>query len=406
MEKINQFGHKEKKDNKKLYFIDIVSFLMGFAAALFAYILSSYFKEVMGTDNIGIIYFISYVFVLILLLNLHKIIYVFGKSFVLHISFLLKIIAVVGLLSVPVSFAGIGFLIIYTIAGTLSWTVLSLILESFSVDCESGRIRGAHLSISNVGFLLGPLLSAQLLEKYGFNGVFFVSLLVYIVIFIFSLTYIRKTNHHFKQKIKVAELLKKVSKRKNILRIFYVSFVLEFFYALMVIYVPIYLLEKGFNWDQLGVAFTIMLIPFVFIQYPVGLIADKKTGEKEMLLFAFFILGISTILFYFSDSLDIMVWTTILLLGRIGAALVEVLRESYFFKRIDGDDVDVVNFFNTSRPVAFIVATAISSLLLIFFPISSVFILVAVVCFSAIYPTFKLADNKSEKDVKREYLEI
>ncbi len=399
MEKINQFGHVEKKDLKKLFFIDVVSFLMGFAAALFAYIVSSYLKEVMGTDNVGVVYFVAYVIVLILLLNLHKIIYIFGKSFVLHVSILLKIISVVGLLMVPVSFTGIWFLILYTIAGALSWTILSVILESFSVDNESGRIRGAHLSVSSAGFLLGPLVSAQLLGKYSFDGVFFVSLIVYVVIFIFSLVYIRKTNHKFQQKIKVGELLKKVYKRKNIMRIYYVSFVLEFFYALMIIYVPIYLLEKGFSWDQLGVAFTIMLIPFVLIQYPIGLIADKKTGEKEILLFSFFILGVSTLLFYFSDSKDIMVWTTILLLGRIGAALVEILRESYFFKRIDGNDVDIMDFFGTSRPVAFIVATACSSLILIFSSISVIFILVALVCFSAIYPTFKLADNKSEKEM-------
>lgn len=406
MKEINQFGHAEEKNHKKLYFIDIVSFLMGFGAALFAYIISSYFKEVMGTDNVGVVYFVAYAITLVILLNLHKIIYIFGKSFVLHVSLLLKIIAVFGLLVVPVSFSGMGFLILYTIGGTLSWSVLSLIIESFSVDDESGRIRGAHLSVSNAGFLLGPLLSAQLLEKYNFEGVFFVSLAVYIVIFVFSLVYIRKTNHHFKQKIKVGELLRKVAKRKNIMRIYYVSFVLEFFYALMVIYVPIYLLERGFNWDQLGVAFTIMLIPFILVQYPVGLIADKKTGEKEFLLFAFFILGVSTLLFYFSDSKDIMVWTTILLLGRIGAALIETLRESYFFKRIDGNDVDIVDFFGTSKPVAYIVATACSSVILIFSSISSIFILVALVCFSAIYPTFKLADNKSEKELKRDELAV
>jgi MFS family permease len=402
IKKINNFNHSEKIDRKKVYFIDMVSFLLGFAAALFAYVISSYYKEVLGTDNVGIIYLFAYLVVLFLLLNLHKIIYIFGKSFVLHVSILLKVIAVIGLIMVPVSFTGIWFLILFTVAGTLSWTVLSAILESFSADGESGRIRGAHLSISNAGFLLGPLLSSQLLGKYGFNGVFFVALIVYIVVLIVSLVYIRKTNHKFRQKINAMEVLKKVYKRNDILKIYYVSFVLEFFYALMIIYAPLYLLEKGFSWDQLGVAFTIMLIPFVLVQYPIGLLADKKTGEKEFLLFSFFILGFSTLIFYFTDSKDIMVWTTILLLGRIGAALVEILRESYFFKRIDGNDVDIIDFFGTSRPVAFIVATAISSLMLLFASTKEIFLLVAIVCFSAIYPTFKLADNKSEKDLKKE----
>ncbi|KKP66903.1 MAG: hypothetical protein UR66_C0003G0057 [Candidatus Moranbacteria bacterium GW2011_GWE1_35_17] len=402
MKNKNQFGHVEKIDRKRVHFINITSFLMGFAAALFAYVVSSYFKEVLGTDNVGFIYLLAYLIILFILLHLHKIVYIFGKSFILHLSVVLKIISVCGLLIFPVSFTGIWFMILYTIAGTLSWTILSSILESFSVDNESGRIRGMHLSISNAGYLVGPLLSAQLLNKYGFDGVFFVSLVVYVFILIFNLVYIRRTNHRFRTKINVNELLKKVYKRKNIMRIYYVSFVLEFFYALMIIYVPIYLLEKGFTWDQLGVAFTVMLIPFVLVQYPVGLMADKKTGEKEFLIFSFFILGISTLLFYLSDSKDIMVWTTILVLGRIGAALIEILRESYFFKRIDGNDVDIVDFFNTSRPVAFIIATAISSILLLFFSTTSVFLLVAIVCFSAIYPALKLADNKSERDAKKE----
>ena len=391
------FRHKEKIDRKKVHLINITSFLMGFVASLLAYVMSFYLKEVMETDNVGVIYLLSHLIILLVLLHLHKIIYFFGKTAILHIVIFFKIISVVGLLAFPISFAGLWFMVLYIVVGTLSWTVLSSILESFSIDNESGRIRGVHLTVTNAGYLMGPLLSTQLLGKYGFEGIFFLSLVIYILMFVFNLVYIRRTNHKFRRKINATALIKKVYKRKNIMRIYYVSFALEFFYALMIIYVPLYLLEKGFSWDQLGVAFTLMLIPFVLVQYPMGLIADKKTGEKEFLLFSFFILGLSTLMFYFSDSKDIMVWATILVLGRIGAALVEILRESYFFKRIDGNDVDIVDFFGTSKPVAYIAATAISSLMLLFFEINSVFILVSIVCFSAIYPTFKLADNAVEK---------
>jgi len=315
---------------------------------------------------------------------------------------MMKIIAVAGLLYFPVSFTGIWFLIVYIISGTLAWTSLAAILESFSIDRESGRIRGMHLSVTNAGYLLGPLLSTQLLDRFSYDGIFALSLLVFCVMLVFNISYIRKTNHKFKKKVNAMEMLKKVVKRKNIMKIYYVSFALEFFYALMIIYVPLYLLDKGFGWDQLGVIFTLMLIPFVLVQYPVGLIADKRTGEKEILLFSFFILGISTLMFYMSDSKDIMVWATILILGRIGAALVEILRESYFFKRIDGNDVDIIDFFGTARPVAYIVATTLSTLLLAFSSMPSIFLLVALVSFSAIYPTFTLADNKSEKDLDKE----
>jgi len=167
----------------------------------------------------------------------------------------------------------------------------------------------------------------------------------------------------------------------------------------MLIFTPLYLLDLGYSWHQLGVAFTIMLIPFVLIQYPMGILADKKTGEKEFLILAIFIMGISTLIFYCASSPDIVVWTLILLATRIGAALIEILRDSYFYKRIDGHDVDIIDFFRTSRQVAYITAAILSSLTLFFFPMKAIFLLVSIVVFSALYPAFQLADNASEEEM-------
>lgn len=397
--KINNFKHREKIDRKKLHYTYMVAFLMGFSTALLSYVISTYLKNILGTDSIGFVYLIAYSIVLVLLLNLHKIIRVFGKSFALQVAFVFKIIAVSGMLFYMDSFYGVIFLMIYVLAGTIAWASLDGIIESFSRDSESGRIRGAHLAIMNAGFMMGPFISSQLLDKYGFSGVFSAALISFSIVFIAALLGIRKTNHRFVKKIKALDALKKVSKRKNIMRIYYLSFVLEIFYALAIIYVPIYLLGKGFTWDQLGVAFTIMLIPFVLIQYPTGVLADKRTGEKEFLFFSFLILGFSTLMLYLSDSPNIMVWTTILLLGRIGAALVEILRESYFYKRIDGNDIEIIDFFKTARPVAYIAAAVLSSLILVFSDVRSIFLALAIICFSAIYPTFKLVDNKCEKEI-------
>jgi MFS family permease len=372
---------------------------MGFAGALLGYVLSTYISEILGTDNVGLVYLFSYAIVLFLLLNLHKIVRVFGKSFILQSSFVFKIIAVTGLLLMPFSSVGMWFLILYIISGTLSWTAIDGITESFSSDSESGRIRGSHLAIMNAGILMAPLLASQLLDKYGFQGIFLASFLTNSLLLVIAMLGIRRTNHKFKKNINVKKLIQKFSKRKNIMRIYYVSFALDFFYAVMVIYAPLYLLSRGFTWDQLGWVFTIMLVPFVLIQYPMGILADKRTGEREFLMFSFLILGISTIMFFISDSSSIMVWTMILVLGRIGAALAEILKESYFYKRIDGNDVDIIDFFKTSGPVAYIAATAISGIILTFLSINFIFLVLAIICFSAFYPTFRLVDNRSEKDV-------
>ena len=373
--------------------------MLGFSQALLAYVMSSYFKQSAGTDNVGIFYLLSYVIVLIILLNLHKLVKEFGKVFVFYLAFILKLTAITALILLPFSVWGIVSLILYIIAGVLVWVSLDAILESSSEDRSSGKIRGINLTIMNAGFILGPLISSKILEEIGFTGIFFVSLIIHSIVFSVGLISLKRTNYKFRSKLGVKDLIKKVIQRKNVMRIYYISFTLDFFYALMLIFTPLYLLDLGYSWHQLGVAFTIMLIPFVLIQYPMGILADKKTGEKEFLILAIFIMGISTLIFYCASSPDIVVWTLILLATRIGAALIEILRDSYFYKRIDGHDVDIIDFFRTSRPVAYIAAAILSSLTLFFFPMKAIFLLVSIVVFSALYPAFQLADNASEEEM-------
>lgn len=361
--------------------------------------MSSYFKLAIGTENVGIFYAVSYIIFLFILLNLHKFVRTLGKANVFYFSLLAKLIVIFGLILMEPSKSGILLMILYIILGSIEWVALDFIIEDVSTDRMSGRIRGMHLTILNAGFLFGPFLATYFLDKINFSGVFVLALIFNIFVFIFALIGFRNVNEKFEQKLKVSDILKKTLARKNIMRIYYISFVLEFFYALMVIYTPIYLRDLGFSWGDIGKIFTVMLIPFVIFQYPAGLLADKKMGEKELLILAILIMGISTMLIYFMGTGSVVRWSLILFATRIGASLIEILRDSYFYKRIDCRDVDVIDFFRTSLPMAYIFATILSSFVFLFLPIKFVFILTGLIVLSALYPAFLLTDNRSEKDM-------
>lgn len=391
--------HDEQLDANKIKLTGFISFLMGFSQAVLIYVISSYFKLATGTENVGIFYAVSYGIFLIILLNLHKVVRIFGKANVFYFSLLTKIIAIVCLIFSAPSMTGILLLMLYIILGHIEWVALDIIIESFSTDRMSGRIRGLHLTILNAGFLFGPFVSTYILEKIGFNGIFVFSLIFNAFVLIFALIGFRNINHKFEQKLKVLDILKKVLQRKNVMRIYYISFVLEFFYALMIMYTPLYLRDLGYSWENIGLIFTAMLIPFVIFQYPMGILADKKTGEKEFLIFSLIIMALSTIGVYFIGAGSLFIWAAILFATRIGAALIEILRDSYFFKRIDGYDVDLINFFRTTVPAAYIVAAMLSSFVFLFLPIKFAFLLAGVVILSALYPAFKLQDNKCEAEI-------
>lgn len=391
--------HDESLDENKIKLTTFVTFLMGFSQSVLVYVMSSYFKLATGTDNVGIFYAISYIIFLIILLNLHKLVRILGKSNVFYFALLFKIIIITILTQTVPSMSGALLLMVYIILGHIEWVALDFIVEGFSIDRQSGRIRGMHLTILNVGFLFGPFVSTYILDRMDFHGIFVFSLIFNAFVLIFSLISFRNVNHRFEQRLNVIDILRKSFARKNIMRIYYISAVLEFFFALMVIYTPIYLRDLGYSWADIGWIFTAMLVPFILVQYPMGVLADKKTGEKEFIIFALSAMGISTLAIFFMGTGTVVMWAIMLFATRIGAALIEILRDSYFYKRIDGHDVDMINFFRTALPVAYICATILSSFVFIFLPVKFAFILTGLVVLSALIPAFKLTDNRCEAEL-------
>ncbi|MDP1834214.1 MAG: MFS transporter [Candidatus Moranbacteria bacterium] len=397
---MKQNKHNERLDETRLRLSSFVTFLMGFSQAVLIYVMSSYFELATGMQNVGVFYAFSYGIFLLILLNLHKLVRLWGKSNVFYFSLLANIVVITLLIFAQPSMIGVALLMLYIILGHIEWVALDVIVESFSVDRMSGRIRGLHLTILNAGFMFGPFASTYILDRMDFQGIFIFALIFNCFVFIFALIGFRNINHKFEQKLKVMDILRKVRRQADIMRIYYISFVLEFFYALMIIYTPIYLRNLGYSWENIGWIFTAMLAPFVVLQYPMGILADKKTGEKEFLIVALLLMACSTSAIYFIGTGTATIWAIVLFATRIGAALIEILRDSYFFKKIDAADVDLINFFRTSVPAANIMAAALSSVVLIFAPIKFTFILTGLVVLSALYPAFKLVDNASEKEMR------
>ena len=390
--------HREQFDHVRTHRLGWVAFLFGFSDSFLIYILSSYFAEAIGSDNVSVFYFLAFGSIVALLFFLHASIRMIGSSSLFLFLLFAVIVAQIPLVFLPISLAGSALVMIYLIVTALAWVVFDMLLERFSKDAYSGRIRGLHLSAINLGFLFAPFLAALVLGHYGFSGVFFVSLIFYSALFLLSLVFLFGSNMRFEQRISPTEIFRKVFHRSDILRIYAVSFALNFFYATMIVYTSLRLRELGMTWGDIGIVFTVMLLPFVLVQYPLGVIADKRMGEKELLIVALFLSSISTAALVWIESTSVLVWAGALFVTRIGIAGIEVLSDTYFYKRIEGDDGDLIAFFRTARPMGNIIAALFLGTWLLFFSLSSVFLLPAIVLALAIIPAFLLDDNLSERD--------
>jgi MFS family permease len=401
MRDLEAVRHKDNFNRRKVRMITGLSLLLGFLDAFFLYVLSSYFATIVRSEDVSGFYLAAFIIVLILLANLQPLVQSVGKARLLLFFVALAIGTSFTLSLTEPSWIGAGLVIAFLIANNGMWVVMDVILEDFSSDHVSGRIRGFYLTIMNAGFLFAPFLSTRVLDGYGYPGVFTVLTIGYALILVAALFLFSRHVTAPRPRIPFIETLRRASRSRDFLRIYHISCILEFFYVVMVIYSPIYLLSLGFSWTELGIIFTIMLIPFVLVQYPLGILADTNWGEKELLFGSLALLALSTLLVGWVHTPEIIVWGAILFATRLGAAAIEILRDSYFYKQIDGNDADLVALFRTARPVANLVSALLTLALLAVLPVRALFFVVALVAVSGLFSAAFLRDHASEREQKQ-----
>jgi MFS family permease len=164
----------------------------------------------------------------------------------------------------------------------------------------------------------------------------------------------------------------------------------------MVIYTPIYLATRmNFSWGEIGSILGIMLLPFIFLQFPLGEIADRRFGEKEILVIGFIITAISTgALSFLAPGTSLLVWAAILFATRIGAAAIEIMTETYFFKKIESSDTSLISFFRYTKPLSFVIGAAGASAFLAFADMKYMFLTLGIIMLSGIYFAVMIEDTK------------
>ncbi len=245
--------------------------------------------------------------------------------------------------------------------------LLDLLLEATgAAHGEIGRVRTLFITAGNVALILSPLLISFFLD--GTNAywrVFLVaalSLTPFITLFLFE----QLPEHPPRRHARLVESCMCLINKADIRAVIAGNGVLQFFYHLAPLYIPLYLHHAlGMPWSQLGWMFAVMLLPFVLVEYPAGYIADKWLGEKELLIAGFAITGVSfASLAFVTTATSMWVLLGILVATRVGSALVEAMVEGHFFKRVSTDDANTVTLYRMTRPIAALVAPVSASILL------------------------------------------
>lgn len=374
----------------------LLTFLLSLHAYLFLYINSSILGEFVSEKNVGLIFSLGALLSIPVLLYLPRALKKVGDIRFTILALILEAGALF-LLTYGASPAVvvIAFLAHYILVRVL-YLNIDVLLETISSNSITGRLRGILMTVGNTALVLSPLIVGFVLkESEMYTRVFFASMCALVpAIILLSVSF-----KHFKDPkyahVSLVPTLKAVWRHPALRLIFSANFLLRTFYAVMVVYMGLYLHNSlGMSWQDIGIVFTVMLIPFAVFEYPLGRLADTRWGEKEIMFAGFVLTAVATALLSWIRNDSVLVWSIMLFLTRVGASAVEIMTETYFFKHVGKEDVEMVSLYRIVEPAGYLIAPFIFSLLLLFADTRFIFLALGVVTLLGVWPTLRLHDTK------------
>ncbi len=374
----------------------IGNFFFSLFAALPAYILLPYLSSFMPTVYAGLVISGGALVAVVFFLFLPQLVAFYGTQ---RLAILFAVLEMLALFLLALSPGAVAACLLValgvSIQPLLSYELDLLLEATVTEEGKTGRIRTLFITAWNIAGLASPLLMGALLAGGDdYNRVFLasaVALIPFTVLFAAR----RLPQGAPPNPSHMRDTLICIMRDRDLAAVTFGHFVLYSFYIWAPLYVPTYLHDVlGIPWSSLGWIFSVMLIPYVLIEYPAGWVADRLLGDKELMLAGFLIAGgalaaVSTV----SSSTPLSLILVILVSSRVGSALIESMTEGHFFRRVSERDVNSISVFRGVWPLANIIAPIVGSVILLSGNLQSLFLITGgFIIIAGAAATFRIKD--------------
>jgi hypothetical protein len=373
--------------------------LLVFHTFVVAYINSSFLEQFISAKSVGTIYTLGSALSVLIFLFISRVLRNVGNFKLTVLLLFTNFFAVLGMAFATSLEEAVPLFIVHLITIPLIIFNLDVFMEERIGADESGTgsSRGLLLTLASLVGAISPLVSGLLIDPTSgdFATAYLVSAATLVPVLIILIFFFKDFSDPEYGEIDVFSAIHTFWININIRSVFIAQFLLQMFFMMMVVYTPLYLTGTiGLSWAEFGIIMFFAQMAYVIFEYPIGIIADRYIGEKEMMGFGFLIIAISTAWISFVTLPSVLVWSVIMFTTRIGAALVEVTTESYFFKQTKSSDAQIISFFRITRPLAYVLGAVVASLSLLYVPFNMLFIVFALLMIPAMFCTLYIKDTK------------
>lgn len=269
----------------------------------------------------------------------------------------------------------IGLAVITTILITIKVTCFGIIVRDSSEKNNLSKNEGIVYTFFNLAYVIGPLLAGYLTTYFNNDVIFFVAagfLLVGLIFF------------------KSAQIEDKGGKKKvdkNMIKNFFdffrskdriIAYMLgagvSIWWMLIYLFVPLWMLESGFQESHIGYFMFAVAIPLILFEYMFSRMTNKK-GFKKMFLTGHIVLAIIAVICFFITN-DFMI-LGLLVLASCGIAMTEPTTEAYFLDILRGkEQYRFYGPYNTALDVGSFIGKIAGSVTLIFLPFKYIFLVI------------------------------
>jgi MFS family permease len=260
---------------KPLHVIYIALFIYFLQNAFTIFVNSSFLSNGCNcnipTDLIGIIFTAGSVLALVLLSELPGLASRYGNRTMLIGLLIINLASILGIMIIKNPYLMSVVMALYLSVNAAILMSFDVFLEEYTSKEQTGDARGIFTTVTHIALVIAMIIVGFVLEKpHGYMHIYAISADFAILALVFLLVH-HKTFIHTKAVIREPFLKNVLAfwKHTELRKVFLSSFVLQFFFATMAIYSPLYLNQHlGIGWDKIGLIIAIMMLPFVFFFYP------------------------------------------------------------------------------------------------------------------------------------------